>query len=251
MSAQVSAQVSAHMSAQVSTQLSAQVSAQAASKADYSRPRQTIADQGKLKQTKAKAFWYPRCYQHLRCLYYHICYHTLPWAQGKEFCTVVIIFLVKILFSSPSVVPFIGCEYRSQTGFSLGHCKKLMMMVMTTKMVMMMMIKTVLMVKVIKTVMDDNDNDDDDEDNVDLRSAQGLEMKLSWGVARTSSVWKHSSLQSWWIWLRYLNNYSAWTNYTNGNDEVKKTIQIRSKSQAARVYKHSSLQSWWICSLSE
>ena len=43
---QVSAQVSAHMSAQVSTQLSAQVSAQAASKADYSRPRQTKADQG-------------------------------------------------------------------------------------------------------------------------------------------------------------------------------------------------------------
>ena len=56
MSAQVSASMSAHMSAQVSTQLSAQVSAQAASKADYSRPRQTIADQGKLKQTKAKAF---------------------------------------------------------------------------------------------------------------------------------------------------------------------------------------------------
>ena len=46
--AQVSAQVSAHMSAQVSTQLSAQVSAQAASKVDYSRPRQTIADQGRL-----------------------------------------------------------------------------------------------------------------------------------------------------------------------------------------------------------
>ena len=39
-----------------SMQVSAQVSAQAASKADYSRPRQTIADQGKLKQTKAKAF---------------------------------------------------------------------------------------------------------------------------------------------------------------------------------------------------
>ena len=86
---------------------------------------------------------------------------------------------MKILFSSTSVVPFLGCEYRSQTGFSLGHCQKFMMMVMTTKMVMMMMIKTVLMVKVIKTVMDDNDNDDDDEDNVDLRSAQGLEMKLS------------------------------------------------------------------------
>ena len=46
MSAQVSASMSAHMSAQVSTQLSAQVSAQAASKVDYSRPRQTKADQG-------------------------------------------------------------------------------------------------------------------------------------------------------------------------------------------------------------
>ena len=40
----------------------------AASKADYSRPRQTIADQGRPWQTKA--FWNPRCYQHLRCLYY-------------------------------------------------------------------------------------------------------------------------------------------------------------------------------------
>ena len=30
-------------------------------------PRQTIADQGRPWQTKA--FWNPRCYQHLRCLY--------------------------------------------------------------------------------------------------------------------------------------------------------------------------------------
>ena len=31
-------------------------------------PRQTIADQGRPWQTKE--FWYPRCYQHLRCLYW-------------------------------------------------------------------------------------------------------------------------------------------------------------------------------------
>ena len=40
----------------------------AASKADYSRPRQTIVDQGRPWQTKA--FCNPRCYQHLRCLYW-------------------------------------------------------------------------------------------------------------------------------------------------------------------------------------
>ena len=113
-SAQMSVQVSAQMSTQVSAQLSAQVSAQAASKADYSRPRQSIADQGKLKQTKAKAFWYPRCYQHLRCLYFYQLYQ-----KNKEF------FEVTFDICSPKeILPKVGLFYISAACDACDKCDK-------------------------------------------------------------------------------------------------------------------------------
>ena len=58
----------------------------AASKAEYSRPRQTIADQGRPWQTKA--FWNPRCYQHLWCLYWTTyTLYSLIQEQFKRFVT--------------------------------------------------------------------------------------------------------------------------------------------------------------------
>ena len=93
----------------------------AASKADYSRPRQTIADQGRPWQSKA--FWNPRCYQHLRCLYY---YNRLLltdfdkvfpifWLCDHIFRLFLLMFeMVPIFLFLPGVSPFLTSFLTSQ-----------------------------------------------------------------------------------------------------------------------------------------
>ena len=54
-------------------------------------PRQTIADQGRTWQTKA--FLYPRCYQHLRCLYFR--------AHDRRVATVL--YLICIIITQSNV----------------------------------------------------------------------------------------------------------------------------------------------------